>query len=218
VLPCRIRASAYLVGLAALALAAGCGDGSGDAEPAPGGADPGGVASGGDAASLPDRFTLEGRGASDETGTALRVIEGQREVLLTVRGADAMGSLMLLYVYIDGVENVVGTHRIDIGAPGADASAAGSVDGLIYYSLRGQMEVEVTADRHASGSFDMALALDETGGGAPPPGVPLESIAEALTLSGSFRNQWQVNCSSYIEGFTGSHLRSDSPYCNALQF
>jgi hypothetical protein len=215
VLRFRIRTTAYLLALAGLVVgAAGCGDEagpSGDAE-ATGEAPPGG------SADLPNQFTLEGRGWSDETSSTLRVIEGQRDVLLTVRGADATGSLLLLYLYIDGVENVVGTHRIDIGAPGAAASAAGSVDGLVYYSLRGQLQIDITADQQASGTFDMALALDEPTGDGPPPGVPLESIAEALTLSGGFHNQWQVYCSSYLVGFTGGHEISNSPYCTGLVF
>jgi hypothetical protein len=195
-----IRTTAYLFGLTGLVFVApGCGS------------DPEGESTGPASADAPDQFTLEGRGGSDETASTLRVIEGKRDVVLTVRGADAMGSLIVIALSIDGVENVIGSHSADIGLPGSLASAAGTLDGLAYYSLHGQIDVEVSADGGVSGSFDAALAVDD--GRGPPLGVPADSIAEAVTIAGAFQNQWMITCTST---FTGGHVVSDSPYCNTL--
>jgi hypothetical protein len=211
VLRCIIRSTVYLFGLAALAFAPGCGgdpDGSGDE--GDGSETPGG---GADAPQAPDQFTLEGRSGPYDTASTLRVIEGTEDVVLTVRGGDGADDLLLLYATFNGVEAVVGSHHLDIGTPGTVASAAGMVDGVVYYSLRGQLDVDVAADGHAGGRFDMALATDD--GSGPPTGAPGESIAEALTLSGSFNSHWTLNCTS---GFAGGHIVADSAYCNGLTF
>ena len=212
-----------LLGLAlASSLACGSnseGDGTGDGGVAPDGASEPGA---GAAPSETPVFSVEGRGESSETAATLRVEEGESPVLLTIRGADAQGSLILFYVNFVGTEDVVGAHQLEVGAPasalapGADVSAVGMVDGQAYYSLGGHLDLSVLSERWVDGTFEVSMALDD--GGGPPPGVPIESIDEALSLSGTFHNSWMVTCTSHLVGFTGGHYVTDSPYCNNLTF
>jgi len=195
------------------------GDGSGDGG---GAVEAGDGAGAGAAPSETPVFSIEGRGESSETAGTLRVEEGESPVLLTIRGADAQGSLILIYVNFVGVEDVVGVHQLEVGAPasalapGADVSAVSMIDGQAYYSLGGRLELNVLSERWMDGTFDVRWALDE--GGGRPPGVSLDSIDEAMSLSGTFHNSWMVTCTSHLVGFTGGHYVTDSPYCNTLTF
>ena len=167
-------------------------------------------------------FSVEGRGESSETAATLRVEEGESPVMMTIRGAGGEGNLMLFYVLFVGVEDVVGAHQLEVGAPAtalapaAEVSVVGQVDGRAYYSLGGHLDLSVLSERWVDGTFDVSLALDD--GGGPPPGVSLDSIDEALSLSGTFHNSWMVTCTSHLVGFTGGHYVTDSPYCNNLTF
>src|SRR5689334_22944440 len=117
--------------LLALASSLACGSGSGGDGTADGAAQD--AAAAGAAPGAPSVFSVEGRGESSETAATLRVEEGESPLLLTIRGADGQGSLILIYVQFAGVEDVVGEHQLEVGAPasalapGADVSAVGMV-------------------------------------------------------------------------------------------
>ncbi len=163
------------------------------------------------------RFTVEGRGESGKTSAVLEVVEGEREVTLSITGADGADNLIVIYAAFDGVESVVGSHRLPIGlVQEAPVFAVTSLGGQVYQSLSGELGVNISADGHADGTFQIALARDEItvvvpGGMAPAPETD-------LTLAGTFESDWTVTCYSHLVGFTGGHFVSDSPYCNALTF
>lgn len=209
----RTRSGLRRAAFAALVLLAACGGEAGGSAAASVEAAGGGESSPAPEATL-DLFQVDGRGSSGETSSTLQVVEGERDVILTVRGADAMGSLLLIYVFIEGVENVIGSHRLEIGSSdSARASAAGSVDGRDYFSLGGELELDIAADRQLDGRFQITLATDA--GGAPAAGEAA-AVADQVTISGSFQNHWSVTCRSPIRGFTGGHAVGDSPYCTSL--
>jgi hypothetical protein len=159
-------------------------------------------------------FTLEGRGTSDKTSSVLEVVEAE-QVALSITGSDPAGNLLVIRAIFDGVESVIGSHRWPIGAPEvAQVSAVGSVDGQLYQSVGGELEVSLSADGHNAGRFDLELATSAAEGTAP---ADTANVAgPALALSGSFQSEWTVTCYSFIRGFTGGHFSSNSPYCNAL--
>jgi hypothetical protein len=151
------------------------------------------------------RFTVEGRGESGKTSTVLEVVEGEG-VTLAITGADAADNLIVISAGFDDVAGVVGFHRLPIGVIDVDqVFAVGSVDGQLYHSLSGELEVTMSSDRHAQGRFDMTLGVEE-------------SLTASLQLSGTFESQWMLTCYSYLRGFTGDHFVTDSPYCNSLTF
>ena len=197
-----------LTGSGALVLT-GCGDDGGS----PGGEAP--------AAPAPSdaglSFDVEGFGSSASTSGVMEVWEGEPTVELSLRGVDAADNLTLFYVAFDGVESVAGAHTFEIGLPGVTpVSGIGIVDDQIYYSLRGQLEIEMTGDGRANGRFGMELAFDD--GSGPPQGNPVAPLEAALSLSGSFRSEWTVDCRTRLVGFTGGHYTHDSPYCQSLTF
>jgi hypothetical protein len=160
-------------------------------------------------------FSVEGRGSSNATSGVMQVWEGEPAVELSLRGVDAAGNLVLLYVTFDGVESVSGAHTFEIGLPGeTNVSGIGILEDQVYYSLRGELQVEMSGAGHADGQFEMDLAFDD--GSGPPPGVPSEAIEPALSLSGSFKSEWTLDCRSRLVGFTGGHYTHDSPYCQGL--
>jgi hypothetical protein len=164
------------------------------------------------------RFTLEGRGTSGKTSSVVEVVEGER-VALTITGTDPSESLLVIRAVFPGVESVVGEHRWPLGLPEvAEVFAVGTVDGQLYHSVGGELEVSLSADHRSEGRFNLELAprAESTAPvGTPSSGMP--SIeGPGLTLSGSFESEWTVNCYSLVGGFTGDHTSSNSPYCNAL--
>lgn len=201
-----------LIGAAALV---GCGSDSSDAG--------GGEASaeGASEASTGPHFAIEGRGESSKTSTVLDVVEGEEASRLTITGSDAEENLIAIFVMFQGLDTVVGSHSLPIGPVAeAEAFAVGTVEGRVYQSSSGQLELSMSSDWHSEGEFEMTLALDESSPLALPPGAP-EPAAPApamLTLAGTFESEWRVTCRSYVPGFTGGHAVSDSPYCRALAF
>jgi hypothetical protein len=166
------------------------------------------------------RFSVDGRGESGKTSTVLQVFEGEG-ITLSITGADASDNIIVISVGFENVEGVVGTHTLPIGVVDERVFAVGSVDGQAYQSVSGELELQLSADRRAQGHFDVALGREQQivisapdAPSAPAPGEPTEE----LTLSGTFESQWTLNCYSRLRGFTGSHLVSDSPYCNSLTF
>ena len=163
------------------------------------------------------RFTVEGRGESAKTSAVLEVIEGEDVVTLSITGADGSDNLTVIYADFAGVEAVVGNHRLPIGlVQQAPVFAVTTLDGQVYQSLSGELSVNVTAEGHADGTFEIALERDQITvvlPGAAPPAAEVD-----LTLSGTFESDWTVTCYSYLVGFTGGHFVSDSPYCNGLTF
>jgi hypothetical protein len=166
------------------------------------------------------RFTLDGRGTSTKTSSVVEVVEGE-EVALSITGTDPSENLLVLRAIFPGVESVVGEHRWPLGLPEvAEVFAVGTVDGQLYHTVGGELEVSLSADRQSEGRFELQLApRAENAGPAGTPSVGTPGAGEAvLTLSGSFESEWTVTCYSLIRGFTGGHTSSDSPYCNALTF
>lgn len=201
------RGVAGALGIALGVALGGCGDGgsSGDGS------------SGDEAAADGPIFRVDGRGSSSATSGVMQVWEGEPAVELSLRGVDADGNLVLLYVTFDGVESVAGTHTFEIGLPGqASASGIGILDDQVYYSLRGQVALEISGDGRADGEFEMELAFDD--GSGPPQGMSSDAIESALDLSGSFESEWTVDCRTRLVGFTGGHYTHDSPYCQSLTF
>lgn len=163
------------------------------------------------------QFTVDGRGSSSETSGVLQVVENISAVEFSLKGVDASNNLILFYVTFDGVESVAGPHTFPIGLPGAAAvNGFGFIDDQGYYSLRGELQIEMSPDGRASGRFDMGLAFDS--GSGPPPGATSDSIPEAMELRGSFTSEWTVDCRTRIAGFTGGHYTHNSPYCQSLTF
>lgn len=165
------------------------------------------------------RFSLDGRGESGKTSAVLEVREGE-VATLSITGADASDNIIVISVTFEDVEGVVGTHTLPIGVVDERVFAVGSVDGQAYQSVSGELELSLSADRHAEGHFRVGLGrntLTIDTPGAPPSGEATAPIEE-LTLSGAFESQWTVNCYSRLRGFTGGHLISDSPFCNGLTF
>jgi len=197
----RRGTASLVVAMAAVLALAGCGEA---------GAEPQGSA--GDAR---PSFSVDGRGSSNATSGVMQVWEGEPAVELSLRGVDAAGNLVLLYVTFDGVESVSGAHTFEIGLPGeTNVSGIGILEDQVYYSLRGELEVEMSGAGYADGQFAMDLAFDD--GSGPPPGVPSEAIEPALSLSGSFKSEWTLDCRTRLVGFTGGHYTHDSPYCQSL--
>jgi hypothetical protein len=197
----------------ALALA-GCGADGGGADG--GGAGDGALAEGssGDGGLS---FNVDGRGSSSSTSGVLQVWEGEPAAELSLRGVDAADNLVLFYVTFASVETIAGAHTFRIDPPGAGSvSGIGVMDDQVYYSLRGQLELEMSGDGSVEGRFGMELAFDD--GNAPPGGTSAEAIEVALGLSGSFRSAWTVDCRTRLVGFTGGHYTHDSPYCQSLTF
>jgi len=173
----------------------------------------------GDPASTESHFAIEGRGESAKASSVLDVVEGEESSRLAITGSDAADNLIAIYVTFHGLDTVVGSHVLPIQhVADAEAFAVGTIDGRVYQSESGEIELSITSDWHSEGEFEMTLALDETSPlppGAPEPAAP---AASEVTLLGTFESEWRVNCRSYIRGFTGGHAVSDSPFCQALTF
>ena len=164
------------------------------------------------------RFTLDARGTSEKTSSVVEVVEGE-QVALTITGTDPSENLLVFRAIFAGVDNVVGEHRWPLGLPEvADVFAVATVDGQLYHSVGGELEVTLSADHRNAGRFQLELAPRAESSapvGTPSAGTPSVGSAE-LTLSGSFASEWTVTCYSLVRGFTGGHTSSNSPYCNAL--
>jgi hypothetical protein len=209
----------FRFGAAMFALALGCGgdpentEASGAAEPAGSGSDSADTLSEGGL-----RFTLDGRGSSTTTSSVVEVVEGE-QVALTITGTDPSGNLLVLRAILAGVESVVGDHRWPLGLPEvADVFAVGTVDGQLYHTVGGELEVSLSADHQSEGRFELELAPREESlapVGTPSVATPTLAAAE-LRLSGSFASEWTVTCYSLASGLPGGHTSSNSPYCNAL--
>jgi hypothetical protein len=172
----------------------------------------------GAAPSVP-HFTVEGRGESAKTSAVLQVVEGEDEVTLSITGADGSDNLIVIYAAFDGVESVVGDHRLPIGlVEDRQVFAVSSLDGQTYQSLSGELSVSLSAEGHAEGTFQIGLSREQITVVAPGAEAPSAPSEPELTLAGTFESDWTVTCTSYIMGFTGGHSVSDSPYCNALTF
>jgi hypothetical protein len=207
------------LGGAVFALALGCG---GDPENTPeGGATAPAASTNEPADPSPEggpRFTLDGRGSSTKTSSVVEVVEGE-QVALTITGTDPADNLLVLRALFAGVESVVGDHRWPLGLPEvAEVFAVGTVDGQLYHTVGGELEVSLSADHRNEGRFELELApRAESSAPVGTPSVGEPSVAGAeLTLSGSFESEWTVTCYSLVNGFTGGHTSSNSPYCNAL--
>jgi hypothetical protein len=197
--------------LSAAAALLGCGGEPADADAA---------GASGDALVTEPHFAVEGRGESTKMSAVLDVVEGQEASRLALTGGDAADNLIAIYVTFHGVEAVVGSHVLAIGAVNDEVFAVGSIEGRVYQSEAGELRMSMSSDWHSKGEFEMTLALDAASPLALPPGAP-EPAAPApaeLSLVGTFASEWRVNCRSPIPGFTGGHAVSDSPYCNALTF
>ncbi len=195
------------------------GSGSSDAQAMAGDGPASEEAPGAPGTEVAPRFSLEGRGESAKTSAVLEVFEGEG-VALSITGADASDNIIVFSVAFENVEGVVGTHTLPIGVVNERVFAVGSIDGQAYQSVSGDLELSLSADRHARGRFSVALGRDQLftdTPGTPPSGEPTAPVEE-LTVSGTFENQWTLNCYSRLRGFTGGHLVSDSPYCNGLTF
>lgn len=202
----HLRAStAVLAGVAAAA----CADSKPTASPVPSAPAPEQMEPGDTRAEAALELNVEGRSEPLKAQARLQVVEGDREVTLTITGGDAADNLVLIDLGFDGVEAVMGDHSVQLGPPEAEGPYAVAIlERQEYHSPSGEVELSLSRDGAIEGSFDVALL--QTGAA--------EAAAPVTALRGSFAGSWIVSCRSPIRGFTGGHTVSDSPYCNSLEF
>lgn len=156
-------------------------------------------------------LTVEGRGEPMRAQARLSVVEGEREVELTITGSDAADNLVVLDLAFDGLENVIGAHTFTLGPPVVDGPHAfASFEGQVYESPSGEVELSLSRDGTISGTFDIPLVE------ASPGAAEAAALEPVTAMAGVFSGGWLVTCLSPIRGFTGGHAVSDSPYCNGL--
>ncbi len=107
------------------------------------------------------------------------------------------GGYVQLKVALGAVKGIVGEHTEPFGLPDeSETNATASLDGLAYYSQGGEITLDLTAEGHAEGHFELELAtLSESAPGQ----TPIYAASEApRTLSGSFTGSWSLSCYSRI--------------------
>lgn len=157
------------------------------------------------------QLTVDGRVEPMNAQAQIEVVEGEREVPLTITGADG-ADLVMIDLAFDGVENVSGEHAMELGSPESDGPYAVAVfQGQQYESDSGGVELVVSSDGSINGSFDIPLVQ------ASPGAAEAAGVEPVTVMTGAFSGTWSLSCRSPIRGFTGGHSVSDSPYCNSLQ-
>lgn len=158
------------------------------------------------------QLTVDGRGEPMNAQAQIDVVEGMREVALTITGADGADNLVMIDLAFDGVESVVGEHAVELGSPQSNgAYAVAMFEGQVYESQSGQVQLSVSSEGSISGNFDIPLVQST-------PGAAEAAALEPVTaMTGEFSGSWGLSCVSPIRGFTGGHSVSDSPYCNSLE-
>jgi hypothetical protein len=158
------------------------------------------------------RLTVDGRGEPMMAQARIAVVEGEREVALTITGTDDADNIVMIDLAFDGLENVVGDHTLELGSPESDGPyAVASFEGQVYESPSGTVELSLSSDGSISGSFDIPLVQ------ASPGAAEAAALEPVTAMAGVFSGSWNVSCLSPIRGFTGGHAVSDSPYCMNLE-
>jgi hypothetical protein len=160
-------------------------------------------------------LTLAGDGAELSGGARLEVREQNPIVNLVVTAVydDNTSNLVQFQVALMGVENAMGFHRMDLGAPGTNAAAFANayLEQQSYSSRAGLVELTLAGDGSIAGSLEAELFQDSV------PGV-LDESGASFSLSGSFDGFWSLVCRSPVPGLPGDHSVADSAYCNGLRF
>jgi hypothetical protein len=158
------------------------------------------------------QLTVDGRGEPMQAQARIDVLEGMREVALTITASDAADNLVMIDLAFDGLENLVGDHTLELGSPESNGPyAVASFDGQVYESPSGEVQLSLSSDGAISGNFDIPLVQ------AMPGAAEAAALEPVTEMAGVFSGSWSVSCLSPIRGFTGGHAVSDSPYCNSLE-
>lgn len=143
----------------------------------------------------------------------LKVREGVRYVHVAITGSTPSDDVMTIDLTFDGLENVIGTHRVDFGLPDTGAHIAnGSLDGTWYYSQAGDIDVSVSPEGLVTGDFEILLAEGEE---TPlSEGFGFEPRSVTTPLVGTFNLPWTLNCYSRLAGHSSFVFGGE--YCENL--
>ncbi len=163
------------------------------------------------------QLSIDGRDEPMHAQARLSVTEGMQEVSFNITGGDAADNFVVIDLAFAGVESVLGLHSIELEPAGIEGPhAVASLDGQVYDTARGQVELTLSKDGGVQGSFEIGLVVADLDGSRAAAGAaPSDG---ATSISGVFSGGWIVACVSPIRGFTGGHAVADSPYCNSLEF
>lgn len=158
-------------------------------------------------------FAITGRSAPMTANAELKVVEGERPVHVAIMSHTAGTDFLMFDLKFDGLDEAIGSHRVQLGLPDdGDHFANSSLDDNWYYSQGGEIDIRVSADGGIEGSFDIDLARGTLG----EPGAPVvfAPSAVATELEGSFSGSWVLNCHSRLMGHMTLIIGGD--YCDEL--
>lgn len=161
------------------------------------------------------QLAIDGRDEELGAQARLEIQEGIDSVHLAISGADRENDFVLLDIQFPDVGSTMGAHVIELGLPDRVENHANvTLDGLLYYSQGGQVELTLSEDGAIQGDFELSLALDET----PPGSVPseLQPSDDATALSGAFSGTWILSCHSRLPGH--GTLLPGGEFCENLDF
>jgi hypothetical protein len=150
-----------------------------------------------------------------EAKAQLNVTEGEPKVRLQITGG-GQRDILLLDVDFENLEGSMGAHRVAVGLPGGELdSAIVSLEGQLYHSQTGQIDVSLSADGSISGSFELAIAPDPEV--APGELITFQLSEDVRSLRGQFGGKWNLFCQSHMPGHMQSLIKGGD-YCEALEF